>query len=389
MSTTWQWTPDWSQPVLERLEWLTGVLPSRDLTEQAIRLRNYPRRFLEFRVVAHERTRRSMEAALFGKQGEEWLLPIWPDGVFLDTTLPSGTTVISVDTQYMDYHDGGQAVLIGDYISEAVTIGTVSANQITLVAGTVNEFLPGARLYPARTARLQGAQPIKRLTDQLVTTTCRMRVTDNTDHALPSPATYRGLPVLENQPNWSGDLAATYRRQLAVLDYGTSHPYVEDTAGRGEVVQTHKWTFGDRASIDAHRAWLYSLAGRQGAFWLPTWMQDIKVTADIGDIATQIDIEHTGYVDHLAQALNRRDIAIHLNDGTVFRRRIDAAAPVDANTERLTIDAALGQAVSASNIQRTSFLQTARLEADAAEIAWHTGTLAEAAQALRVVNDDA
>jgi len=384
----WQWTPNWQGPVLERLEWLTDVLSSKNLTEQAIRLRNVPRRSFEFEVVVHERQRRTLEAALFGRQAEEWLLPVWPDGAFLDAGVALGATGIAVDAMYRDYRAGGQAVLIGGHIAEAVTIDTVLADHITLVTGTVNAYARGVRLYPARPARMQASQPLQRLSDELATLTCRLQLTDNSEHALPTPATYRGLPVLEQPPNWRDDLAADYQRQIATLDYGVGRRYVEDIAGRGEVLQGHRWTLQGRASIDGFRAWLYALAGRQGAFWLPTWCQDLRVLGDIAHDALTIDVEHCGFVDHLALALNRRDIEIRIRSGSVFRRRIVAAAAVDANTERLTLNAHLGVDVAAGDIVRVSFLQTARLEADAVEIAWHTGALAESAQQLRVVNHD-
>lgn len=392
MSVIWQWTPNWRNPMIERLEWLTDVHRSKNLTEQAMQLRNRPRISWEFEVTVHARARRSFEAAIFAHQAGEWLLPIWPDGGFLVSALAAGNTAIPVETANTDFHAGGQAVLIAadGHAAEAVTVDTVSADQITLLAGTTRDYAIGARLYPARTAEFSGpVQAITHITGELATARYRLRLTDPRDHSAASASTYRGLPVLETRPNWRGNRSASYRRELQTLDYGASLPYVEDIGTRAELVQSHLWTLGSRDDIAALRAWLYAVAGRQGAFWLPTWMNDLKPVQPIGVTDTHIDVENIGYSTYLAGQRDRRDIEIELRDGTLLRRRIDSASALDANSERLLIDAALGQAVAVADVVRVSYLQTARQEADAAELSWKTGSLLEAAQELRVVNDDA
>jgi hypothetical protein len=386
--TNWTWRPDWSAPIVERLEWLTDVLATQSAIEQRLRLRGGARRGLEFSLVTWAQARRSFEASLFAHQSGDWLLPIWPDGQQLSAALPDGSAIIPLDTTTRDYVAGGTVMLIqGDNV-ETATIATVAAGQLNLSGVTTLAFSAGAWVYPARLARMMDGQPFARLTDDHLRATVQMRQVDPAIFTGSTPTTYRGLPVFTQRPNWVSDPGAEYRRQIDQIDYAVGLIYEDDRTGRPEIIQTHDYLLSGRSEIAAFRALLYALSGRQGTFWLPTWASDVQVTAAVGASDTTLDIEAMGYVANLAQAINRRDIRIQLASGVVLYRRITHSVGVNSSTERLTLDAALGVAVQPAEIIKVSWLQVARLEADAVEFSWQTDALVDVALPLRVVTHD-
>jgi len=100
-------------------------------------------------------------------------------------------------------------------------------------------------------------------------------------------------------------------------------------------------------------------------------------------------VEWFGYTRYLSGRINRRDIRIELNNGTIFYRRITGASEVSAAVERLSIDSQLGQNVAPSAIRAISFLTMCRLDADDIEIAHLTNQgLAQATTNWRAVRSD-
>lgn len=386
--------PEWfAQPTsetLERLEWLTDVLPSFDGGEQRRALRLAPRRFLEFETVLTGAERRALENALHGQQSAQWRVPLWPDAQPLSSSLSAAATTIQVDTTTRDFRVGGEVALILDARRyEVATIDAVTDTELTLDAGLAAGWPAGQTIVaPVLPAVLPDEQVLQRFTGDASYGRLRWEIVGPNDWpAASEPVTYRSLPVLTQAPRWSEDVEQGYRRLLSRVDNGTGGFFIDDEAGGPHLLQSHRWLLDGRAEIEAFRGWLYAREGRRNAFWLPTWALDLAVVASIGSAATTIDVEHCGYVDNVAQAVGRRDIRILTHAGTAYHRRITASAEISATVERLTIDSALGAALAPADIAAVSFMSAARLEADAAEILWSGPDVAEAALMTRAARN--
>lgn len=382
----WTWRPDWSQPMIERLEWMTNVLTAYDGTEQRIKLRGYPRRAFEFSFSAQGKQRRRLDSALYGWGTQNWALPIWPDGTQLTADVAIGANEIMVSTATRDYTAGGLAMLLSDDGSahEAVSINSVLSDRITLVRPTVGAW-PAAQtmLYPARIARLPAEHGVSRFTSDIVFGKARFEVSDNCDWPAASETTYLGMPVMTDKPNWIEDINSDFVRKLAVLDFGNGVRAFHDESGTPEILQTHRWLLSGRTALGNFRSWLYSRAGKYTAAWVPSWSDDIVLASMIGSASVLMNIEHIDYVRRINTGVHRKDIRIQLASGAVHYRRITAAIEIDANTERLTIDSALGVDVQPSDVVSISFMALCRMDADGVEISWFTGDAAEAAHPMR------
>lgn len=386
--TPWLHRP--SGTVLERLEWLTDVLPSFNGGEQRRQLREAPRRTFEFGVQLAGRDRRAAENALHEWGGRAWALPVWMDAQPLAAPVAAGAATIAVDTTTRDFRAGGSVVLMrGPRDYEILQVDSVAPGSIVPLAPTTRAWPAGQTLIaPLRTATMPDEVTLSRFDGETSYGRLRFEVMEPSDWPAAAESTYRGLPVLAQAPNWTEDVEQGYERLLQRIDSLTGPVVIDDQAAGPILLQSHRWLLDGRQAIAAFRSWLYARRGRLSAFWLPTWAQDFRLVADVGASALTIDVEHSDYSRRIAQAINRRDVRIEMHGGAVFYRRITGSAVVSADVERLTIDAALGTLVQPAAVRAISYMAPVRLEADAVEIAWARHDAAESRAMTRGSRND-
>lgn len=384
--TGFSFAADWSQGMVERLEWSTDVLTSYRGEEQRRALRLGPRKSIEFGVTLSGAERRMFESALWNWGARVWAVPLWWDGAPLGTGVAAGATVLSVDTLTRDFQAGGLLMLAGAVATdfEVAEVLSATATTVTLKRPVGRAWAAGTTVYPARAARLDPEVPLDRFTGEV--TDVRMRFTAVEPDVWPADAgtaLHRGYPVLELLPDWAGGPGLELERKLNILDALSGPRRVVDEAQMPVARQRMRWTFFGRASIDAWRKRLHALRGKHGATWVPTWTRDVVPVATIGDNALAIDVEAMGYTRYLKRDPGRRDLRIQLRSGQVFYRRITGFSELSPTTERLNIDAALGVTVTADQVELVSFMMLARNEGDAVELAWWTGETADSQATFR------
>lgn len=368
--------------MIERVEWLTRILPAYRGEEQRASLRVGPRKAVEFSFMVDDVNRQLFEAALWAWGSSVWALPLWFDGTVLGATITGGTTSIPVDTATRDYRAGGLALLLDPEdarVSEVLTIDTVDGDSIELADPVVATWPAGSLLFPARAARLTNAPEVPRFTGQAATSRAQFLCDDPDEYeADAGDAAYRSLPVLERRPSWAEDPALAYPRKATLIDNQVGKRVSVDEGEQPFPVQSQLHTMTTRAEIGEMRALFHALRGRQGSIWVPTWAEDLTLAASAGGGATNLTVKKAGYVDLLDLDVNRRDVRIELRSGAVHYRRITAAAPINASTEQITIDSALGVAVAPTDVAAISFMALCRSNSDTLELDYFTGECANA-----------
>ena len=386
----WGFSPNWDSPVVERLSWLTDVLGNPRGTEQRRSLRIAPRKAWQAAFVVEGAERALFDLAMAGWGRRVWALPVWVDVQCLGTPLPAGSTSIPCETAGRDFRGGGLALLRGDtaFDTEAVEILEMTANVIVLKRVTQRAWPAGTRIYPLRSARLAELPEISRRTDRLLTSDCSFEVVEAVDWpgALPSDL-YRGQPVLADRPDESEDLTHSYERLMLTLDNATGIPAVTDTAGKGFVLQQHRWLLAGRQSHSTWRSLLYALRGRATAVWLPTHAEDLVPAGPL--IGSVLKVHRVGYSRFGLGQLGRQDIRIELQDGRVLMRRITAAVE-NGTTEELVVDADFPGAIQPDQVLRISYMALCRQASDDVELEHLTDQdgVARCAITLRGVRDD-
>jgi hypothetical protein len=148
-------SPNWENPVTERLEWLTDLIEAYDGTEEATPLRTMPRRSFEYAVLVQAEEAANLDALLWRYQAEAYVVPIWTDPQLLASALPAGSGTITVPTTNYDFSAPGWAVLWRSQDTyELLAVDSMDASSLTL-SGTVQADWPaGTRIYPARAGRI-------------------------------------------------------------------------------------------------------------------------------------------------------------------------------------------------------------------------------------------
>lgn len=370
--------PNWREPLVERLLWLTDIITHRDGTEQRIGLRGTPRREWEYAVAAQGPAAARLEALVYGWAARVFAAPVWTDPQFLPTALPAGSTSITATTQHRDFAADTLAALVADDLRfELVEIASVTLGApgaIALKRPTQADWPAGTRLFPARLVRIADAVRVGRPNPQTAEATLRLTVEPLQplgDNPGPAPAQYLGQDVYLTRPNWSGGLDVEIARELAeLIDADTGPVAVDDPARAASVVRSHRWTLKGRASIAAFRAWLIARAGRRVPAWLPSHARDLELEATAGASATTLVVTDIHYRAQYAQVPGRRDLLIRLPSGATALRRIVGADQVVAGQERIQIDAGPGETIGAG--AWISFLGLHRLDGDRVELRWHT-----------------
>lgn len=178
---------------------------------------------------------------------------------------------------------------------------------------------------------------------------------------------YRGALVLEQTPDWSNDISSTLARDLEEVDASTGPVTRFDWPGRAFRHTEMPLIVGNRSDYAALRSLLYALRGRMQTFFVPTLNSDLVLAAAVGSADTQISIEWAGYQLFGRQQVSGRDIRLELWDGTLLYRRITDSAD-NGSSELLTLDNALGQAITPDQVRRISWMPVSELASDSLEL---------------------
>lgn len=386
----WVFAPDWSEPVIERLEWMTDVMESHVGVEQRVRLRAEPRRSFEYRVLlGSDQARVQMENRLISWQARVYGLPVWTDASITAIAIPAGATSLAVSTANKDFVVGGIVGLVNGLRSEFAEITAVTANSVTLNDPIANDWPAGTKIVPVRSARVQNDLGVAYLTDAIAASRPQFQLEEEWPITPASESQdYLGYPVMLTPPNWTEDLEGRFGRKWHDLDYLTGRRVIDDLTGVAGVNRTHRWLLVGRAAVAAFRAWLAARAGKLKPFWLPSFQSDIAVVAPVGGTDAFLTVENRGYAEGPVAAVGRRDLLITTVSGARFYRRITAASEIDAASEMVAIDGTLGTTLQPHQFQRISFMHLVRLDTDNVEIAHVTDEVAEVVLPLRSLRDD-
>lgn len=379
--------PNWAKRVLERLAWLTDVLESHDATEQRLQVRARPRRILEYDFLVRDAELARLDALLWGYQTQKYLLPIWTDPQVLAAELPAGAVEIVVSTEGYDFEAGGQAVLLRGLEAEAVEIDQVQADRLTLAAPTVSDWSKGARVYPARLARVATQATLRKETNNLASGSLQFDFDPAAIAPAPGATLYRDLEVNLRRPNWINGLPVRHDRKAVLHDHLTGIVQVDDLSGLPRLLHTHRYLLRDRPGIAVWRGWLAARAGRLNAFWQPQWSIDVVQTAGIGAASNELQVRALTYSVSYALESGRRDLAFLDYAGNWYFRRIEGALPAGADNEVLLLDAPLGVDAAPGFFQLITWLMPARLEQDAIEISWQSDGIASSTVGIRSVRE--
>ncbi len=370
----WTIRPNWSQGVLERLEWLTDVHTSDTGVEQRIAVRLSPRRSFEITVNPTRADRSYLDLVLHRLGSAEWLFPLWHDQGKLDDAATAGDVEIEFDNTFREHQDGGYAILyLSTFEWEVVQIESQSATGVGLAAPLDKAWPAGTKVYPLRRAMIQTDTSLKALTSRVGESVLLFQLNEANDYVEgfgDAMVLYDGPPLLTIEPNRSQEINLTHTRLYDEADGEMGLRYRTDTAGRAFAVQSHNWMIQGREAHSAFRSFLYALRGRQRMVWLPSFNDDVILTKPKNAGATQIDFEKIGLsyvgggspIPGRARLWTGKEVVLIASVAALAGGEEERVAPVAPITENYAPGASWG------------FLDAYRLDQDTVELHHHTDT---------------
>jgi len=214
----------------------------------------------------------------------------------------------------------------------------------------------------------------------------RFQAAETCDWPAAAPAaTYLGLPVLEQRTDEPTDLNANYGRIITTVDNDIGLPVIDDPSGQPWTTQEHRWRLSGQSDRSAFRSLLYWLTGRANALWLPSWTDDVVLTASLASNANTLTVEWAGIARYGALQAGRRHLRIELNNGSIFYRTVTGASETGMASEQLLIDSPLAVPVQPSDIRQISWMMLATLAGDSVQIAHEADSMGLATSAATFI----
>jgi len=123
--------PDWSNPVTDKVSYLTNVITANDDSEQRIQLRGVPNRLVSWSVLGiTARQAATIDAMLYAQQADRVGVPFWPDMSWLTSAATNGDMSIAADTTSRSFGVTAYALLWADmWTYKVVAVDTVSVTD--------------------------------------------------------------------------------------------------------------------------------------------------------------------------------------------------------------------------------------------------------------------
>lgn len=375
--------PNWRDGLTETFGFRTDVLRAYDGTEQRISLRGNPRRRFEYRFVAAGSQWQQLQPLLWGWHKYPFAVPVWSDRAILTADIAIGVVSIPIETSASrSFVVGGLCALVQDStVYEAGVIDAVNPTSITLRLPTTRAWAKGSALYPMTTANLPDTLPMTRETDNVVIGNalfdCEVGTTDARLPTVAAPVTYVGVEVITTPPNWSGGLQHDDTQASEVVDNDTSWPVRFITEGFARSVRAHRWLLSTKGEIDAFRALLKRLNGRQKAAHLPSFSDDLPVVAGASSGAAEIEVDVPNLGQFITPTGPYRYLQVVLSDGTTKYHTITSVNAYLGHY-RVGVSPALDYNIVVGQVRRISFMPLFRLQNDEVSLQWLSDSVATA-----------
>ena len=357
-------------PLVERLGFLTDVIPKRDGKEQRTSLRVAPRQSFDATFALEGYDRRLLESVVFDGQSRPLGFPVWTEPALLTAAVVAGNTVLPVDsTAFADFRVGSYVMLFQSpkvFEVQAVATGGIAPTALTLAAPLVGGFPVRTRVLPVRIAFAGPSWRGSKAPVTLQTVRVTFDVIDN-DVDLSSAAafpTFSSKVLLSEANAVDGDLSESWEREMFELDgrTGVFNVYSEWPNSR----RVHQKTFVSRTR---QRLWevrqlLHHLRGRQVSFYVPTFYPDLVPVADISNGGSTVDVENVGYTKFVKNRAARNVIQVLKTDGTTLMATVTASTELTPDVERLTVTPNWSAGATVAQVRRISYMEKVRMDSD-------------------------
>jgi hypothetical protein len=358
------------QPLVERLRFLTDVLPAKEGSEQRVALRVAPRQEFDVTLSLEKIDRRLLDNILFGQKAASFDIPLWAEPQYLaNPGNPASTAVVmQAPTTYWSLRTGDSVLFYYDDTKfEVVTnVHQLGDNLHFDDTPLVNSYPVGTELYILRPATIAKDATVRRYPINLSNYSLTFQITDN-NLTLDVPSTFEtfaGKYILTDANGIEGSLQENINQQLYIADGDTGVVAPASLWDRSRKVSAKLFKTSSRAAAWEVRKFLYTMRGRQVSFFLPTFNEDFDPASAITAAGTTIDVVNVGYTANVNARTPRNVIRLVTTAGVSYTKTIASAAVISPTVERLTVSSAWGADVAQADIARIDLVEKVRMDSD-------------------------
>lgn len=371
----WPFKPNWSQGLVESLEWLSDVMTSYSGDEQRFSLRTKPRRIFEYASVVQKEEAAIATNLLWGWQNRNFAVPVWFDKTMLNAPVSAGADTISVDTTDRGFFVDGLLLLINsvtDY--EAIQIESFTSSSVVLAKPLERSWPAGTKVYPLNVARMPQSVNSTRLTDGVLNINTVFNADPvQTDPYIPVAAastTFNGYEVILRKPNWARPVEIENNYEYDLVDFQVGGVASVTTTTFPKVIRRFQWDLYSNDEVREFRQLLGRLKGRAKAAYLPTWFAEFELYSTEVASSSTIRVKDNEFyrVVNVDPAL--KTLMILPRTGAPIIRSIDSVGIDPLGFITLGLNAAIGIDLNATTLSRLSLVHLCRLTADRVIINW-------------------
>lgn len=347
----------------ETLEWKTDVIRTK-ASEQRIAVRDIPRRSFEMRHNVMDGDYFAARSMI--RENETLFVPDWTQIVYANTVASGAQNVVTQDMTGYNFQATDTAIVIDRDGFENVTIDAVTGSSVTFSA-TSRVFNDAKYMRTIECWCPEGLK-VQRKHGQDNMITVRFWTQDYRGLADGTYTLYYSDPVLPLDSFFNQtSVNESFKWPVNVFDNDTG--LVEFLRDRDipENFLELSWIADSVSSLFDLKQWIYTLKGRQKAFWIHSHKADIEPATSIS--SGSFSAFNTFGISMVDYMLNRH-VAIIQFDGTVslaFISGISSGIIVQGRqTVNITLDQALN--INLSDIKYISELQLCRLDVDRVDI---------------------
>lgn len=383
--------------VQETLAFLTDMHDALDGHEQRIALRKQPRQSFNVKYALEGLDRQGLQALLFDWMDNLFGLPLWHERVFLTAAVSSGATTYPISGgDDVDFRVGGLAVVISDRLTfDVIQIDAVTDVLVTAASSSLNAYAVRTALMPVRTSRVKNRVALQRELNNLERFSVNFQVDDNDTGALAGDttpgfwSTHAGRVLFDDCNVVSGSqMRGDLRRRIHRIDNQTGKVGISSLWDRNKRGSEKGFLARNRAEIMSLRKLFIALRGRQKAFYIPTFIEEITANAPLAIGTDTMDIDSIGYVRFARDRLPMSLFRITFTDATSLVRTVSSSAIVSPTIERLTLNVTWPANRTVAEVQRIEWYELVRFDSDSLGLNYSRIGEASARMPLLRVFDD-
>ena len=370
-------TPNWREGVQIEYEFKTEITPHHDGTEQREAMRSTPRQRLTYTAMLKSDRMARFRADIAYNMDKLVSVPIpWRRVEVLSVA----ANVLTVAETPFWAVAGARVVLVQDGYEETADVESVGASTITLSSPPINGAPAGTRVFHSMLGRFETGTQFEALTNSVWEGEVAYALDPGADPLVAptiTPDTFETVDIFGWKPNWRQEPQITFDDQRDLVDFDRG--LVAGYNPVGFITEEISLTFLGRSQQETEEliAFFLSRYGRQIAFWMPTYMQELEV---VGVGSTYFDVDgldaYDAYLD--SKVYN----VVHF-DGQY--RRVTNVQPVSGTT-RFTVAA---WDVAPEIGDYLCWVPLWRMSTDKLIVEWLTSGVAEMKLSMQTVPNEA